>query len=107
MGTTITAIPNATTLVNILTVEPDKQATLVDLLRENIENVVSELDGWISTSLIVANDRQRVIIYSQWRDPAAAAAMQSNAEMRAYFPRILALAAFDSIVGDVAFTRAA
>jgi quinol monooxygenase YgiN len=71
MGTTIT--PNATTLVNILTVEPDKQATLVDLLRENSENVVSKLDGWISTSFIVAKDRQRVVIYSQWRDPAAIA----------------------------------
>ena len=50
---TIAVRPEVTTLINILTVEPERHAELVDLLRGNIDQVVSKLDGWRSTSLIV------------------------------------------------------
>ena len=96
-----------TTLLNILTVDPAKQAQLLDLLRVNTDTVVRTLDGWISTSLIASADRTRVVIYSQWRDAASIEAMRRDPRMVAYFPRITALAAFDSIVGDVAHTVAA
>ena len=94
-----------TTLINILTVEPENQPKLIELLRDNTENVVSTLDGWISTSFIVAKDRRRVVIYSQWRELASLEDMQANPKMRAYFPRIAALAAFDGFAGDVAYSR--
>jgi quinol monooxygenase YgiN len=105
MNATIAVTKEVTTLINILTVEPQNQPKLVELLRDNTENVVSTLDGWISTSFIVAKDRRRVVIYSQWREPAAVEAMQANPIMRAYFPRIAALAAFDGFAGDVAYAR--
>jgi quinol monooxygenase YgiN len=94
-----------TTLVNILTVDPGKQPELLELLQQNTENVVTKLDGWISTSLLVASDRTKVMIYSQWRDGAAIRAMQTHPDMRATFPRIATLAAFDSFTADVAFSR--
>lgn len=105
MTVAIAVTPDITTLINILTVEPNNQPKLFELLRDNTEHVVSKLAGWISTSLIVSKDLRRVMIYSQWRDRAAIEAMQSNPQMKAYFPRIAALAAFESTVADVAYAR--
>ena len=103
----VTFDPSATTLVNVLTCDPANQAALVDLLRQNIDTVIVTLDGWRSTSLVVARDGARVVILSQWRDPAAVSAMQGDARMQAYFPRIAALAALDYVAGDVACARQA
>jgi quinol monooxygenase YgiN len=105
MNTTIAVTKEVTTLINILTVEPENHPKLIELLRDNTENVVSTLDGWISTSFIVAKDRRRVVIYSQWRDLASVEAMQANPQRRAYFPRIAALAAFDGFAGEVSYAR--
>jgi quinol monooxygenase YgiN len=99
--------PSAATLVNVLTCDPSDQTKLLRLLRENIDNVIATLDGWRSTTLVAAPDGVRVIIVSQWRDSAAIASMQSDARMQAYFPRIAALAAFDSTPGVVSYTRQA
>jgi quinol monooxygenase YgiN len=101
----ITFDPAATTLVNVLTCDPANQAALVDLLRENTDAVITTLDGWHSTSFVAAQDGTCVVIISQWRDPAAVAAMQGDARMQAYFPRIVALANLDSVMGAVAYAR--
>src|ERR1700751_588650 len=105
MNTTIEVTKKVTTLVNILTVEPEDHSRLVELLRDSTEKVVSRLDGWISTSFIAATDQHHVVIYSQWRDLASVAAMQSNPDMVAYFPKVAALAAFDSLAGDVVYNH--
>ena len=105
MNTTIAITPHVTTLINILTVEPERQAELLGLLRENTEKCVCKLDGWISTSFVAAKDHRRVAIYSQWRDLAAVEAMRANIEMQKYFPRIAAIASFDGFAGDVVYTR--
>ncbi len=105
MTTTIAVTKEVTTLINILTVEPENQQKLIKLLRESTECVVSQLDGWISTSFVAAKDDRHVVIYSQWRDLASVEAMQSNPEMIAYFPRVAALAAFDSVAGNVVYNH--
>ena len=97
--------PSAATLVNILTCDPSDQTKLLNLLRENVDTVISTLDGWRSTSLVAAPDGVRVIIISQWRDSAAITSMQGDARMQACFPKIVALAAFDSTPGVVFYTR--
>jgi Uncharacterized conserved protein len=94
-------------LVNVLTVDPANQAQLLELLRANVDTVIRTLDGWIATNLIASTDGTRVVIHSQWRDAASVEAMRHNPQMVAYFPRIAALAAFDSVVGDVAYAAAA
>src|SRR5260370_31878654 len=95
------------TLINILTFEPENKEKVIELLRSSTENVVSRLDGWISTSFIAAKDQRRVVIYSQWRDFASVEAMRANPDMVAYFPRIAALAALDSFAGDVVYNHRA
>jgi quinol monooxygenase YgiN len=105
MNATITVTPEVTTLVNVLTVEPENQRKLLDSLRDNTDKVVSTLPGWISTSFVVSHDQRRVVIYSQWRDVESMHAMQSHPQMRAYFPHVAALASFDAISGDVAYSR--
>jgi quinol monooxygenase YgiN len=105
MHTIIAVTEEVTTLINVLTVEPDNQQKLIKLLRESTEGVVCKLDGWISTSFIAANDERHVVIYSQWRDLASVEAMQANSEMIAYFPRVAALAAFDSFAGHVVYNH--
>lgn len=99
--------PGATTLVNVLTCDPANQSALLELLRENTEGVITTLDGWISTNFVASGDGERVVIVSQWRDLGAVQAMQNDPRMAAYFPRIVALASFDSIAGAVTYARAA
>jgi quinol monooxygenase YgiN len=105
MNATIAVTPEVTTLINVLTVEPENQAKLVESLRQNADNVVSTLPGWLSTSFVASHDKRRVVIYSQWRDLASVHAMQSHPQMRAYFPHVAALAAFDSLSGDVVYSH--
>jgi quinol monooxygenase YgiN len=105
MNTTIAVTKRVTTLINVLTVEPEHQEKLIELLRDNTDNVVCTLEGWMSTSFIAAKDQRHVVIYSQWRDLASVDAMRTNPRMVAYFPRIAALAAFDSIAGDVVYNH--
>ena len=107
MNTTIAVTKQVTTLINVLTVEPENQEKVIELLRGNTENVVSRLDGWISTSFIAAKDQRHVVIYSQWRDLASVEAMRANPDMVAYFPRIAALAAFAGFAGAVVYTHRA
>jgi len=95
------------TLLNVLTVDPSHQAQLLEMLRENIETVIRTLDGWIATTLIASTDGSRVVIHSQWQDNAAIAAMRVDPRMVSYFPKLAALASFDSIVGEVAHASVA
>ena len=107
MSTTIAVTKQVTTLINVLTFELENQKKVIELLRGSTENVVTKLDGWISTSFIAAKDQSRVVIYSQWRDLASVEAMRTNPDMIAYFPKIAALAALDSFAGDVVYNHRA
>jgi quinol monooxygenase YgiN len=105
MNPTIAVTNEVTTLINVFTVEPENQQRLIELLQENTGNVICKLDGWISTNLIATKDRCRVAIYSQWRDFASVAAMRANPDMKAYFPKIAAIATLDSLAGKVVYSR--
>lgn len=104
---TIAFDSDSATLVNVLTCDPSDQPKLLALLRENIDTVIVSLDGWRSTTLVAAADGVRVIIISQWRDSASITSMQNDARMQSYFPRIAALAAFDSTAGTISYARKA
>jgi hypothetical protein len=93
------------TLLNVLTVDPANYDKLLALLRDNTDTTISTLKGWIATRFIAGKDKRKVIIYSQWQTLADVEAMRTEARMVAFFPRLAALAAFDSIVGDVVYTR--
>ena len=89
------------TLVNVLKVEPGKQAQLIALLKRNIDTVIRTLEGWRTSRLIAARDGTSVVIYSEWETPAAVEAMRADPRMRAYFPQIVELASLESVVGEV------
>ncbi len=93
-------------LINLLKVEPARQAALIALLKQNTDTVITTLVGWRSTRLIAADDGASVIIYSEWETPAAVEAMRGDPRMQAYFPDILALASLESIVGAVVSSTA-
>ncbi len=86
-------------LINVLKVESKNQEALLALLKQNIDVVVRTLDGWKTSRLIAAADGASVIIYSEWETPAALEAMRNEPRMKTYFPKILALASVDSIMG--------
>jgi len=87
-------------LINLLKVESGKQDALIALLKQNTDTVVRTLDGWKTTRLIAAKDGAGVVIYSEWETQAAVEAMRSDPRMKAYVPKIMALASLDSIVGS-------
>ncbi len=88
-------------LINLLKVEPDKQETLIALLKESTETVIRMLPGWKATRLIAAKSGASVAIYSEWETQEAVEAMRNDPRMKAYFPKIAALASLDSLVGSL------
>ncbi len=92
-------------LVNLLKVKPGKQAALITLLKQNIETVIRTLPGWKKTRLIAAKDGTGVVIYSEWATPAAVEGMRSDPRMTAYFPKLIELAAMDSMVGSAVLSE--
>ena len=93
-------------LINLLKVKPGKQDALIALLKQSTHTVVCTLHGWKTTRLIAAKDGAGVVIYSEWETAAAVEAMRSDPRMQAYFPKIIALASLDSVVGSAVLSEA-
>jgi quinol monooxygenase YgiN len=94
-------------LINLLKVQSGKQEALIALLKQNIDAVVSTLDGWKASELIAAQDGTSVAIYSEWQSPTAVATMRSDSRMQACFAKILELASVDSVLGAAVFSQGA
>ena len=87
------------TLINVFTVNPEKQQELFDLLKEATENVMSKLPGYISANLHVSTDRKTVTNYAQWeteedfqnmmKDPEAQKHMKMAATIAESFKPVL------------------
>jgi quinol monooxygenase YgiN len=92
-------------LINVLKVDPSQQQALVSMLQKNIETVITTLDGWKASRLIAALDGASVIIYSEWETVAAVQAMRNDARMKAYFPKLLELARFETTLGEISFEK--
>ena len=95
----------AVVLINLLKVEPGKQDALIALLKQNTDTVIRTLHGWKTTRLIAAKDGAGVVIYSEWETQAAVEAMRNDPRMKAYVPKIMALASLDSIVGSAVLSE--
>ena len=65
----MTTIDNANTyctLINVFTVDPEKQVELFELLKEGTEKAMSKLPGYISANLHLGDDKKTVTNYAQW-----------------------------------------
>ncbi len=64
--TTISNSINYCTLINVMTVAPEKHLKLFELLKEATEKVMCKLPGYISANLHISNDKTTVTNYAQW-----------------------------------------
>jgi quinol monooxygenase YgiN len=103
----ITIRPNheVVTLINLFSVEPDRQQDLIDLLREGTERWMSKMPGYVSASFHKGKDGRRVLNYSQWRSVQDIEAMRQNPDVGPYMQRVAALAKFETIVCDVSYVH--
>jgi heme-degrading monooxygenase HmoA len=89
------------TLINVFTVDSDKQQRLIDMLDEATESVMKRQPGFISANIHKSADGKRVINYAQWRRKEDFASMQKNPEATEHMKRIADLAKFEPIVCEV------
>ena len=78
MATTIDRDQPVTTLINVFTVRPERQAALVELLTRATEEVMAGLPGFVSANIHASTDGVRVVNYAQWADAEAFQAMLAN-----------------------------
>jgi quinol monooxygenase YgiN len=86
------------TFINVFDVEPGKQQSLIDVLNEGAEKVISKRPGFISASILASKDGTRVVNYAQWEsmkavsdtreDPNAAPFAKRAAELAKATPHI-------------------
>jgi heme-degrading monooxygenase HmoA len=107
MEATIRPDRNVTTLVNIVTVEPENQEKLTAALNEGTEGFFSKMPGFISSSILVGKNGRQVINYSQWRTPGDIEAFRQNPNFAPYVARIATLGKLEAIMCDVAFVHVA
>lgn len=76
----ITPHSKVCTLINVFTVEPEKQQQLLDELVEATERVMRSVPGFVSANFHKSIDGERVINYAQWESEEALQAMLRNPE---------------------------
>ena len=92
------------TLINIFTVEPEQQQTLIDLLTRATSESVRNIDGFISASLHRSIDCTKVVMYAQWRSLEDYRNMRNNPTAMPYFEQALSIAKFEPGMYEVVET---
>ncbi|MFG1707589.1 antibiotic biosynthesis monooxygenase family protein [Nonomuraea sp. M3C6] len=85
--TTITAGAPVATLINVFTVQADRQRELVDLLVSATEEVMRHLPGFIAANIHASDDGTRVVNYAQWETADAFHAMLGNPAAQAHMSK--------------------
>jgi heme-degrading monooxygenase HmoA len=99
----ISADARAITLINVFTVAPEKQESLVELLARATREVMQRMPGFLSASIHRSIDGTRVTNYAQWRSQADFEAMLQHEEARAHMTDAAALAIeFEPVLYHVA-----
>lgn len=95
MDTVIRPAAPVATLINVFTVEPDRQRELVDTLIDATEQVMQGLPGFVSANIHASEDGTRVTNYAQWESEAAFRAMLVNPAAQQHMQRCAELASYD------------
>jgi len=80
------------TLINVVEVEPDRCDEVVRMFVAATENVISGLDGFVSSSIHRSIDGTRVINYAQWENEAALEASRNHPDTQIYYEQVDAAA---------------
>jgi quinol monooxygenase YgiN len=92
MPTTITAGAPIATLINVFSVQPDRQRRLVDLLTRATEDTMRHLPGFLTANIHASSDGTRVVNYAQWQTADAFHAMLENPAAQQHMREAAALA---------------
>lgn len=103
-ATTISADDDLMTLVNVFTVDPDRQEELVDLLVEATEQVIKDLPGFVSANIHRSDGGRQVVNYAQWATRADFEAMQADPRAGEHMSGAAAIASFAPVVCTVVHT---
>jgi len=98
---TITKNSNMVTLINVFTVEPEKQQKLIDLLIQATEKTMRHLPGFISANIHRSLDGKQVANYAQWRSHQDFEAMLHNPDASGHMQEIASFTKFAPNLYDV------
>lgn len=104
--TTIDPDNQLLTFINTLTVAPEHQQKLVDILVNASENLYPKLAGFISANVHKSLDGTRVINYGQIRSREEFEAMLANPEVKAVTEEVKKIATPDPHLYGVVFSKA-
>ena len=104
--TTIDPRSGLCTLINVFTVEPERQEALVKLLEEATEQVMRHLPGFVSANLHRGLDGTHVANYAQWASREYFEAMLRNPRAQEHMRAAAAMAQkFEPYLYEVASTH--
>ncbi|MFD1543492.1 antibiotic biosynthesis monooxygenase family protein [Nonomuraea guangzhouensis] len=92
MATTITLDAPVATLINVFTVQSDRQRELVELLTIATEEVMRHRPGFVTANIHASADGTRVVNYAQWESAADFQAMLADPEARVHMGQAAAIA---------------
>lgn len=95
MPTTIDPDQQVITLINVFTVDPDRQQELVDVLDHATEDVIRHQSGFVSANIHASLDGTRVVNYAQWRSAEDLQAMQADPDAAGHMTAAADLASFE------------
>jgi quinol monooxygenase YgiN len=105
--TSIDVNQDVVTLINVFTVAPERQQTLVDLLIRATEETMAKLPGFVSANIHRSLDGTRVANYAQWQSRADFEAMLHNSEAQKHMQTASELATAEPYLYEVVFVHAA
>jgi heme-degrading monooxygenase HmoA len=80
------------TLINVITVEPEKQSELLKLLVEATNKVFNKLPGFVSANFHSSLDGTKIVNYAQWKSEGDFKNMQQHEEAKVYMGKATKLA---------------
>ena len=89
------------TLINVFTVEPEKQQALVTLLIEATEQTMKHLPGFVSANIHRSLDGKKVVNYAQWDSMDEFEAMRKSPQATPHMQAAANLANFEPILCEV------
>lgn len=89
------------TLINVFTVDPERQEELLALLREATEDTMRHLPGFVSANLHRSLDGKHVANYAQWRSREAMEAMRKDPRAQVHMQAALKIAKSEPALYEV------
>ena len=99
--TTIAQQNNVVTLINVLTVAPEHQQPLLDLLVHATREVMAKQPGFVSANFHKSVDGTRVVNYAQGTSTDSFEAMMRHPEARPHMEAAARLATYDAHLYEV------